>query len=543
MPLVPEWAWIAIMGGAVLLSGVVLLAASRPGGRWGALVRSRLVLGIPVGTILSVAVVLVVYLVIQDGLSHWAAPTQIPFRAWSYTYPLGMAVAPFAHASPAHLTGNLVGALTLGTLAEYSWSHFPATRGETTFSTLRTNPYARALAFVGGVLGVGLLTSLFSLGPVIGFSGVVFAFAGFALVRYPLATILALVGTDVLRLLVEAVRSPTVTAASGSQFSTPWFAGIAIHGHYFGVLVGALLGVGLLRQRGVRPKPGRLWFATLVFGVDQALWALYTPLGGSRYLLLRALGLAVVLVFSALIVAGARATARPLVPAIDLSRREAAIGLLMAVVLATGVVAVPFNLLTVDNPDAGAETPIQVRDYTVYYAEEVPHQLVPATEVPLTNRDARLNVSGVIVASEARDIWWPELTATELAARGEGTIYLGGAGWRRPVRATRPAWITLGGQTAYKVYLQPGVRTPELAFSSDPATVRGEVAGRNISLAPTTAGFEVVVAREGTAIGRAPVPTNGSNVDVGGLTFRRRGPNLIASTNGTRIRVARRTGT
>lgn len=43
-------------------------------------------------------------------------------------------------------------------------------------------------------MSFGVLASLFALGPVIGFSGVVFALWGFALVFYPVTTIAALTG-------------------------------------------------------------------------------------------------------------------------------------------------------------------------------------------------------------------------------------------------------------------------------------------------------------------------------------------------------------
>jgi membrane associated rhomboid family serine protease len=69
---------------------------------------------------------------------------------------------------------------------------------------------ARAFAFAGGTLALGVVTSVFSLGPVVGFSGVVFALAGFALVRYPLATVVALVGADALEVMYRALVSPTV---------------------------------------------------------------------------------------------------------------------------------------------------------------------------------------------------------------------------------------------------------------------------------------------------------------------------------------------
>lgn len=541
MATVPWWVWHLALAVGAIISAVVLLGSARPRGRWGARLRSRLVVGLPLGTMLATAFVLAVYLGVQNGLGHWQDPTTIPYRAWSYTYPLGMIVAPFAHAGPAHLLGNLVGTLTFGVLAEYAWGHVPRDRGRIAFSSLGTNPYARAFAFFVGAVGVGILTSLFSLGPVIGFSGVVFAFVGLALVRYPLATVVVLVGSDAVRLFLDILRSPTTTASAGTEFVTPWFAGIAIHGHYLGLLLGVVIGVVLVQRRRVAPPPARLWFAALVVGVDQALWAIYIPLDGPRYLLLRAVGGVLLLLLAALVTASARSSARTLVSTIDLSRREASVGLLVAVVLAMAIVVVPFNLLAVDDPAAGADEPLRVGDYLIYYTEDVPHQFVPPIEGPLGS-DGRVNASGVIVSSQRRGIWWPEVTADELAAQDTHAIHLGGPGWRRTVRATRPAWRTVGGQTAYKVYLQTEDRDPQLAYTSDAATVDAVIAGRNLSIVPTIEGFDLVVTRADQELGRTGIPANGSRVAIGGLQVARQGSTLLVTRNGTRLRIASRSG-
>ncbi|MFB6157044.1 MAG: rhomboid family intramembrane serine protease, partial [Haloferacaceae archaeon] len=175
---------------AALVVGIaVVVALDRPRGRWGARLRRRFVLGVPWGTLVSVALVLAVYLFLQGGAADWNAPITIPFRAWSYFYPLGVAVAAFAHAGPGHLLGNLVGTLALAPLAEYAWGHFPRERGASSFASPLRNPLVRAFLVVPlAVVAAGLLTAAFSVGPIIGFSGVVFAFGGVALVHYPLRT-------------------------------------------------------------------------------------------------------------------------------------------------------------------------------------------------------------------------------------------------------------------------------------------------------------------------------------------------------------------
>lgn len=270
---------------------------------WGRRRRERLVLGIPWGTLLVSGLVLVVYLFLQGGLENWYRPTVIPFRSWSYLYPVGILASGFAHSGAGHLTGNLIGTLVFGTVAEYAWSHFPRERGVTSGSSLRRNPYARALlVFPGAVVGVGILTGVFSLGPTIGFSGVVFALAGFALTRFPVATVLGLLVSDGMSLLYTALRNPVSTASRSPGFSGPWWAGISIQGHLLGLLVGVGLGLLVFGRRSTRPTPLRLWAGALLFVVGENLWALWWYRGGNEFVLFRALGLWFALFLSLLIV-------------------------------------------------------------------------------------------------------------------------------------------------------------------------------------------------------------------------------------------------
>ncbi|MFB6352625.1 MAG: hypothetical protein ABEJ92_00915 [Halobacteriales archaeon] len=156
-------AWLPATELAVGLAVVGSLAVVRWLDRrhdWGPARRSRLLLGVPWGTLTTGLFVLAVYLFVQGGLHHWRAPLVIPYRSWSYLYPLGMVVAPFAHNGVGHLTGNLLGTVVLGTLAEYAWGHFPTGRGAQSFAGWRSNPYVRAFVlFPAGVVGIGLLTS------------------------------------------------------------------------------------------------------------------------------------------------------------------------------------------------------------------------------------------------------------------------------------------------------------------------------------------------------------------------------------------------
>lgn len=541
MVAVPDWLplWELVVVVAVVASVAALWWLARPRGRWGVAVRRRFVLGVPWGTALTVGVVLGFYLFVQGGWNHWFRPVVLPFRAWSYFYPLGVLTAGLAHAGSNHLVGNLLGTVVFGTIAEYAWGHFPTDRGTTTFASLRTNPVARVLAFPVVAVLAAVVTGAFGLGPVVGFSGVVFAFAGFGLVRYPVVTVVAIAAGNVVDLLYRALNDPVVVASPGPSFSGPWWAGIAIQGHALGLFLGVVVAAAVLWRRGESPPAGRVWLAALAFTVSKGLWAVYTFRGGSTFVLYRAGGLALTFLLAALVTAGVAASGRDLVARIDLSRREAAVGLLVCVLLALAVVAVPYNLLTVGNPDVGqADGAVEVRDYTVYYAEGVPHQLVAAYDVPGIDSATNVTASGVIVVNPERGIWWETVSKDRLAFTGRARVRVGGVGWREVVVADRTGWTTVGGPATYKVFLHRAGGDPQLAFMADPATAAPTVAGRNVTVAPRTRGFGVVVSRNDSTLGRAPMPARNASVRVGGLRLVHRGQALYAVHNDTRVQVA-----
>ncbi|MFQ3318396.1 MAG: membrane associated rhomboid family serine protease [Natronomonas sp.] len=539
--------WYAVLAAGIVVSLGTLVALTRPGGRWGQRARERLVMGIPWGTLIAVVFVALFYLFPQDGLANPYDPVVIPFRAWSYFYPTGILSAGFAHANLGHVTGNLLGTLVFGTLAEYAWSHFPQKRGSTTFSSFRTNPFARIFGWAVGVFAVAVLTGLFALGPVIGFSGVVFAFVGFALIRYPLGTIVAVLLGNVVNLVFTALRSPTVQQTAGESFSRPWWAGIAIQGHALGLFIGVVASIALLYRRGVRPKSSHVWLAALVFAVDRGLWAVYTIEGSETYRLFRALGAALVFLLAALIASGATASPRDLIPSINLSRREAAYGLVIACLFALALVAIPFNLFVVDDPSAGLgeSQAVEVDDYTVFYAEDVDNQFIPAVPFPTggNNTTERVNASGVIVVSEQRNIWWEEVSKRKLASQGEATVRLGGLTWNEDVRATRTTWNLVGGESTY--YVRLGVVDDEenpVVYRAERAMADARLDGRNVSIVPAATEFEIVVSRNNETLGHTTVPPVGNTTSAGGITFERDGDNLFAESGETRLRIARRSG-
>ncbi|QLD87319.1 rhomboid family intramembrane serine protease [Natronomonas halophila] len=538
---IPVAVWYLTLAAGIAVSLGALWRLARPDGRWGMLARKRLVMGVPWGTLIAVLGVAAFYLFAQNGLANPRNPVVIPFRAWGYLYPTGMLTAGFAHAGLGHVTGNLLGTLVFGSLAEYAWSHFPRKRGTTTFSSLRTNPFARIAAWVVAIFLVGVFSALFALGPVIGFSGVVFAFIGFALVRFPLATVAATLLSGVVRLVYNAIQSPTITQTASESFSRPWWANIAIQGHALGLFVGVVLAAGLLYRRDVRPNPSHLWVAALVIAADRGLWAVYAIEGSGRFTLYRALGTALVFLVAALIASGVTATPRAFIASIDLSRREAAYGLLLATVFALALIAVPFNLFVVDDPSAGLDgaDPVEVGDYTVFYAEDVENQYIPAIPFPAGNT-SEVNASGVIVVSEQRNIWWEEVSTNRLVSSGEATIRLGGLTWHEDVRATRTEWTLTGGESTYNVQLGVADTDRPVVFRDERATADARIDGRNVSIEPVGDGFDMVVTRENETLGRVAIPENGTTTTVGGMTVERDERDLLVERGDTRIRIARR---
>jgi membrane associated rhomboid family serine protease len=302
-PAVPGWLpWQELVVLVVVL-GVLVAVRRFAGARPGAVLRERFLLGAPWGTLLTMAGVLAVYLFLQGAWWHPRNPLVTPFRTWSYFYPFGMLTGAFTHGSQGHITGNLMGTLVYGTVAEYVWGHYPRKRGVQTFTSLRTNPLARILAVPVAMFVVGVFSAVFAIGPVVGFSGVVFAMAGFALVTRPTLFLGALLGNRVLDLLYSALRYPVSTASGQTRFVTPWWSNIAIQGHAIGILAGVIIALALLWYRDERPNTLRVFFAALVFAVAQGLWAVYIPLGGGRFRLFRWVGTALVFVL-ALVVAG-----------------------------------------------------------------------------------------------------------------------------------------------------------------------------------------------------------------------------------------------
>ena len=521
---------------AVVIAATVLALRRISGRTVGDRLRNRLFVGVPWGTLLTMAGVLAVYLFLQGT---WRSPRPLvtPFRTWSYAYPLGMVTGAFSHNGEGHLVGNLLGTLVYGTVVEYAWSHFTEEKGLQVFLSLRSNPLVRILVLPAAAILVGLFTALFAVGPVVGFSGVVFALAGFAVVVRPWLFLGAFVSRRVIDLALTAMRFPELTARGRQQFVTPWWANVAIQGHAIGFLLGVVLGIALLRARDGEPKLERVFFATLVFAVSQGLWAIYLPEGGGRFTLFRWVGTALVFLLALLVATALSDSDQSL--AFGFERPSASLAALVLVVAlgALAVAAVPSNAVTIDQTDV-PENGITVRDYVVTYDEQVENAYLAGIWTPVWADQTRVNESGVIVASDAREVWIVGVQKGQLALNGRARVLLGGVGWRETVIANRTSWGVLGNATVYTVSMRQQGHPSKRVYASPPSTVDATVAGRNITLEPDETGFRVRVTRGNETLARGPIPENRSARRIGGLRFERNRSRLYAERNDTRVEIA-----
>ncbi len=490
--------------------------------------RDRFYLGVPWGSAIVLGTVLSVYLFVQGGLWHWRDPLSIPFSAWSYFHPVGMLFSGFAHAGPGHLLGNLTTALVFAPIVEYVWDHRPDSDDGDRLGDPRIRAF---VVFPACVLGAGVVLSVFSWGPVIGFSGVVFALIGFVLVRYPMVTVVALAARSAVNTVVNALGEPVVVVEVTASATPPWWYGIAIQGHALGFLLGVLVGIVLLRHRGIRGDPLRLWIGSLLTGLSLSLWAVWWVRGPSTYVLYRALGIALVVALATLIAAALSASDRPLVG--GLTGRRAAIGALVVPLAAMCLIAVPLNLAAVDGQPR--EAAVTAGDYTVFYDEEVEDEMFSVVDAEAFGETTEVTTSGVIVTSPERHLWSQRVSATELENRGHAAVRVGGLTWSERIEVERSGW-EVGGETAYAVWLtHDGERTH--VYDSEPASASAVVDGRTITLVPVSGTFSIEVEGGGDTV-RAAVPDPGTIRTVNGLAIENDGGTLVASDGASAVPIA-----
>lgn len=505
----------------------VALARGEPGPtRWPD--RGDLVAGVPWATVVVAALVVTVYAVVQRAAGAWQSPLVVPFTSWSYAHPVGVVVAPFAHAGPTHLVDNLVGLVVFGVLVEAAVGH-------------RTSAGRRSLAraAVGlplAAVGLGVVTSAFAWGPTVGSSWLVFALAGLAAVWTPVAAVVAFVAREGVAAVLAAVRDPVATAAWTTASGPPWWVDVAVQGHAFGLLAGVALGAWLARRRGVtvrwRATAGALW---LVAAASE-FWAVWWPSPGG-YTLYRGLGMLALTVGAPVVALAARAVADGRLPdepvpdrLVPDRPRRAGLVVLIAPLVAMAAVAVPVNAATGAPAPAGGGA-VEVRSYTVTYAEDVPDRRFGRFA-------SGVRTSGVVVADPDRGVWTTAVTAGALASDGTARVRLGGLGWDRRVFALREGWRVAGGNATYRVSLHVADGGVERVFASGPALADPVVAGRRVTVDQGLERARVLVSRNGTVLGAAVVPGYGESVAVAGLEVRRVDDRLVAVRGTTRVTVA-----
>ena len=489
--------------------------------------RERFVLGVPWGTAAVVAGLTVVYYLVQGGDGN-GGPVVQGFRSWSVWYPQGVLFSSFAHASEAHLRGNVFGTLTFAPVVEYVWRHRPPADARV------QSPYARVGLFVLGTVAVGVAGALFVPGAIIGFSGVVFAFAGFALVVRPLVTVFALLAVRAVRLLYGALTDPVVIAEARPRFVSPSWADTALQGHLFGVLVGVLLAVFLLRLRGRHPDIRHVFFAALVFGVVRSLYAIYWFLGADGFVLFQAAGAAGILLFATLVALATLPPDRRL--GVGPPPATVAVALLFLGVVVLAVSGLAYSLVLVSSSEA-VDDGVEVRDYSVAYVDGAQDRYVGALELPGVGSPLSATRSGVVVASDRRNAWGIAVSAGELAFDGQATVAVGDAAWRETVFVDRSGWCLVNGTPPAGAGGPPAARNP-LPPPAGPAVGTPVCAGVTASTAARAGGFAPRPRRTASPLFEGPVPARNETVTAGALRFERIEDSLFARHDDTELRLA-----
>ncbi|MFT4946689.1 MAG: membrane associated rhomboid family serine protease [Natronomonas sp.] len=592
--------------------GHIWLLAGR--GSWYSALSERFVLGVPWGTALCITAVVLFYLFAQSGLSHWNSPVTLPFRSWSYFYPLGLLTSGFAHANPAHLTGNMIGTLVLAPIVEYAWGHYPPSGTEPDYEypppgefdgvepppeteSRWHTPWVRALVvFPAAVAVVSLATSVFAFGWSLGFSGTVFAFGGFAVIYFPVLTVVAMVGFTGTAVVVNTLLEPVIRATAGAGSSGPpsWW-GVNVQAHLLGFLVGVVLALLLIHRRNESRRPALVFVATLLFGLSRQLYVFTDSPEDGVFLQLRGVGVIFVLGLTILITSAVAADESPLPDRVaDISWAPTmrlvalvwigAVGVLLWAVWSGtidsgsvpvfGIGIVPVLLLLLVYPFFPANGPSRVgsqlsrRDLLLFSlaviiavvaVPSVATNYVQMSDDPVPDgesisvdgyeltyaenaRHGRLGTdeSGVIVVSEQRQIWSAAADESELKSSGRVTVPVGGIGWREAVTVTREGWNVVGNGSVYAVDLTHNSETVR-AFRSAPAEARAQIANKTVAVEVVGQQFVLNVTRNDTYIGTVEIPSVDESVRLGSLEFEaeRVGgtASVFASENGTRVLI------
>ena len=494
--------------------------------------RARFVAGLPLGTLVIIAVNIVFFLFAQRA--YTGDVLTVPYLSWSYTYPTGFLTGPIGHANLSHILGNLTAAVVFAPVVEYTVGHKVDLSGEPS-----RRPLLRALVGVPLLwYGVGVFLSLFSWGPSIGFSGVVYFFFGFVIVFYPVVSVGLIVVIDAFRTLFNALRSPVTTSSPGEAFFTPSWANIALDGHVLGLLVGAGVAILLARRRGRRIDGYRVGAAVFVIGLAQGLYAVWT-LDGSTYVLYRAAGVAFVGFLAVLLgyAAEVESSSRPFFQLDTFTpRRAVSVSAVVVPVVVLCVVGFVTGLGTVSTVD-DVET-VDVGGYSVWYGEDVENERV--VSVPLIDAaPVNFTVSGVIVTNENRGIWYRVASKERLRTDPSRSFLVGGLGWHDEVEVERVGLRSSTGNSSYSVLVTARNET-RAVYDSSPARTRTTVDGWHLSLTVED-GERSVRMRRGEQT--RTVPLRNRTFTAEGVTFGTDdGDVVVGFGNETRAVVGRITG-
>ena len=527
------WHLVVIVAGIVSIA--ILSTAELPLRNAHDRLRERFILGVPWGSAVVVGILFFVYLFVQHGWWHYNRPVIVAYTAVSMFDPTGWLFAGLAHTSPGHLRGNVTTTLVFAPIVEYAWGHYQQRDRYPWEPRWMHRPVVRAVViFPAAVVSVAIAAALFSWGPVIGFSVAAFALIGAALVHYPIIALGALVARSTVRVVWRTVSDPVVVSETAVRTVRPEWYGTAVQGHLVGLLLGAIIGIGLLRYHGRSVSPARVFLGSLFAGFFLSVWAVWWVLGPEEFVLFRALGVAIVLAIAA-VIALAVGVNRPSVPwRQPLGPATGAFGALILVVIGMGAIGVGLNFAVVDNPEQ--EPALEVEDYKILYGTDVPDGMINVIQLEAFGLTTDVRTSGVIVVSEERNVWRQMVSSTELETRGNARFTVGGLGWSESVTVDRTGWTPVGNDTVYQVQLRTTDSTV-LAHQSEPKTAIPVLEQHEIGIAIEDEQF-VIVVQSGDVTQTFPMLEEGENVTAGQLTIVRENDTIIASTDGSSVPIA-----
>ncbi len=218
------------------------------------------------------------------------------------------------------------------------------------------------------------------------------------------------------------------------------------------------------------------------------------------------------------------------------TRRGAALGVLVAFSLVVAAPSIPFGLTAVD--DTGLDRGVEVDGYTVAYAENVTPTTTPLVDFGNeTQFDSEQ--SGVIVVNERLEMWTIGERKAMVEHEGNATVVVGGVGWRETVEVERTGWEVLGNDTTYVVDVKVDDETTR-TFESDPVRANARIDGHTVEFVPTDDAFELRIGDEG----ETTVPNVGETATVGEFTFETREidgtTRVFVATDETELQIAER---